>query len=34
MQDWVDAGYDYITIGPENVVSWVGGATGMVDPGL
>ena len=34
MQDWVEAGYDYITIGPENVVSWVGGASNMVDPGM
>ena len=34
MADWAAAGYNMITIDAANMVSWVGGAAGEVDPGM
>ena len=34
MTDWANAGYNMITIDAANMVSWVGGAAGEVDPGM
>ena len=34
MSDWAEADYDMITIDAANMVSWVGGAAGEVDPGM
>ena len=43
MNDWAAAGYKYVTIGPENMISWCGfgdkvaehnGQGGYLDPGM
>ena len=34
MSDWADAGYNMITIDASNMVSWVGGAAGEIDPAM
>ncbi len=34
MSDWAAADYNMITIDAANMVSWVGGAAGEVDPGM
>ncbi|MBQ4112394.1 MAG: hypothetical protein IJD38_06335 [Clostridia bacterium] len=34
MAEWAEAGYNMITIDAANMVSWVGGAAGEVDPGM
>ena len=34
MADWAAAGYDMVAIDSSNMVSWVGGAAGEVDPAM
>ena len=34
MSDWADAGYSFVTIMPENMVSWVGNSDTELDPGM
>ena len=34
MSDWADAGYSFVSIMPENMVSWVGNSDTELDPGM